>query len=630
MSHGHVITFEGKQYRFPADATDEEISQQLASISDESKQLPFTPPEPSSVRAHETGIGPTLEQWKNNLTHAMEGGKSPSAVQFVGGPLLGPLNAAHGLTTIPSHPVKGLNETVRGIGQTVALPMAVANPGFMAEALPYAAAQQGIQHGAEYLGADEDTSELAGNLAMFGWGARRPITRTAGELLKSVAKSPDLPTDIPRMPMTSALTRAVNTGKSKVGGLGRRMSNVGIPQAPDVLPNPILDGAPEPVDTTVRPDAQSHYNDIADPEPAPAQGGVGRIPIWQQAEEFDKHIDAAVDPVDMYHGTHSNLVSSIRDKGLQPAREYPNKSYGDDPARVHMFDNPTDAASVAAEFGPQGRVIKAQVPRGLVSPHPDPEAFPGRYTSDKVIHSDLIKDVFDVPGAASENPREPGQGLREYHRVDPNSAYNKGQKSGAPQVQAQSMIPEGGSDRPMTDMVQPSPAPRSAVTPAESSGIAPTPASNTLLRAIQSASGWPDNGIADAPWDQHLGPNLDTDPYNRVDELQAEQSRQPHRRLTDSIIDPGQGEIVEPDAFDDYDEKDIFRPDYKSNVRDDLVIDGQPSRPELPPGPEPQTVGSQSGADADTAAFNRARQELPDGTLSDHLRRAQEIKDGKP
>jgi hypothetical protein len=125
----------------------------------------------TSIGPQEKGLTAWLDRVRNNAKGLLSGGGRPdAAVDIVGGPALGPLNVAHGLSLSPSHPIRGANEVVRGVGQTVALPLAVANPGMMAYAAPAIGAQAGTQTVLNKAGVDPDYAELAGNLAGIGAG----------------------------------------------------------------------------------------------------------------------------------------------------------------------------------------------------------------------------------------------------------------------------------------------------------------------------------------------------------------------------------------------------------------------------------------------------------------------------
>ncbi|HZY60884.1 MAG TPA: hypothetical protein VFE38_00050 [Edaphobacter sp.] len=100
--------------------------------------------------------------------------------EIIESPLLGPLRAAHGLTQLAKHPVAAINEIIGGLGQTVALPAAVVNPGFLAAAAPGAVVQSGIQSGLEKAGVNPDMAQLASTAATIA-GAEG-MARTPGML----------------------------------------------------------------------------------------------------------------------------------------------------------------------------------------------------------------------------------------------------------------------------------------------------------------------------------------------------------------------------------------------------------------------------------------------------------------
>src|SRR6185437_14393618 len=120
----------------------------------------------------------------------LEKGVSPATAQFMGGPIVGPVTAAHGALTVAhapatDHPVKeairGANETVRGVAQSVAPIAGVTNPEFLPSVVVYGGIQQGAKKTAQALGADPETAELVGNAAAVG----APLTQKA---LPSIGK----------------------------------------------------------------------------------------------------------------------------------------------------------------------------------------------------------------------------------------------------------------------------------------------------------------------------------------------------------------------------------------------------------------------------------------------------------
>jgi hypothetical protein len=92
--------------------------------------------------------------------------------ELLAGPIIGPVQALHGLVQMPSHPVRGTNEIVKGIGEAGALPSAVFNPATIGISAPGAVVQHGVQKGLENLGADKDWAELGGNIAGIGTGVK--------------------------------------------------------------------------------------------------------------------------------------------------------------------------------------------------------------------------------------------------------------------------------------------------------------------------------------------------------------------------------------------------------------------------------------------------------------------------
>ena len=167
----------------------------------------ISPPEP--------GIGAAINRFKERVRGAMGADVKPAG-DVIGGAVLGPMTVAHGITQIPEHPVRATNEMVRGVGQTVALPMAVANPAMMAYAGPSIMAQQGTQKGLEALGVDKDYAELGGNVAGALTGAAVAKPQIAGKLVKSVGA---MAKPLGNLPILDKITKAVGSIKDVPGDL---------------------------------------------------------------------------------------------------------------------------------------------------------------------------------------------------------------------------------------------------------------------------------------------------------------------------------------------------------------------------------------------------------------------------
>jgi hypothetical protein len=129
--------------------------------------------------------------------NGLYGGVSPATAELVGGPFIGPFVAAHGVTQIPSHPVRGINETLRGVGQTLAPVLGVTNPEFLPALTTGGAVNAGVQTVAKpvakVMGANDqdasDYAELAGNASMmFGVPAVNKALPKVGEFLENNAK----------------------------------------------------------------------------------------------------------------------------------------------------------------------------------------------------------------------------------------------------------------------------------------------------------------------------------------------------------------------------------------------------------------------------------------------------------
>lgn len=162
----------------------------------------ISPPQP--------GISGAIDRFRARVNTALSGGGRPeAAVQVIGGPALGPLNVAHGVAIAPSHPVRGLNEMVRGTGQTLALPMAVVNPATMAYSAPGVVAQTGVQKGLEAAGVDKDYAELGGNIAGIATSGAAAKPEVPVKVVKSIGAIAKPLTKLPVLDKTFAALKAV-------------------------------------------------------------------------------------------------------------------------------------------------------------------------------------------------------------------------------------------------------------------------------------------------------------------------------------------------------------------------------------------------------------------------------------
>lgn len=152
----------------------------------------------ASISAPESGIAATIDRFKNKVKTALRGNTGSSrdaAVDFAGGPILGPLQIAHGAAITPEHPIRGTAEQIRGVGQTLALPLAVVAPEATAMSLPRVALGTGVSSLAKEAGLDPDAADILGFAAaakgpelVKGTGAK--IAKVAGKAASSV--DPDI------------------------------------------------------------------------------------------------------------------------------------------------------------------------------------------------------------------------------------------------------------------------------------------------------------------------------------------------------------------------------------------------------------------------------------------------------
>ena len=139
----------------------------------------------ASISAPESGIGPAIDRLKNKVITAFggnTGGPKDAQVGFVGGPVLGPLSIAHGQAITPQHPIRGTAEQLRGLGQTLSLPMAVAAPEATAMSLPRAALGIGVSTAAQKIGINPDVADIMGTAASIG----------GPEIVKGAFNSPNI------------------------------------------------------------------------------------------------------------------------------------------------------------------------------------------------------------------------------------------------------------------------------------------------------------------------------------------------------------------------------------------------------------------------------------------------------
>jgi hypothetical protein len=142
----------------------------------------------ATISPPETGIAASIDRFKNKVRDFLGADHKPAG-DIMAGPVLGPLNMAHGVAIAPSHPVRGAHEVISGLGQTVALPSAVINPATMAYAAPAVVAQQGVTSGLKQLGVDDDYANLSGDIAgvVAGGGVHK------GFNAKGTIGPPDVP-----------------------------------------------------------------------------------------------------------------------------------------------------------------------------------------------------------------------------------------------------------------------------------------------------------------------------------------------------------------------------------------------------------------------------------------------------
>lgn len=146
----------------------------------------------ATISAPEPGLTGMLDRTYNRVRDFLGADHKPAG-DVIGGIALGPIRAAKGVSQLPDHPVRGVNNIIGGVGQTIALPAAVLNPATMAYAAPAVATQQATQKGLNAIGVDPDYAELGGNIAGIAAGgleakpeiAGKALTKTGGAIVKA-------------------------------------------------------------------------------------------------------------------------------------------------------------------------------------------------------------------------------------------------------------------------------------------------------------------------------------------------------------------------------------------------------------------------------------------------------------
>jgi len=228
----------------------------------------------ASIRPVDTGVKHWLEgvesdvrtggttTWPGRALHFLgargtesgAGGGEHGVGEFIGGPVIGPAVAAHGLATIPEDPVKGINETLRGVAQTAAPIVGATIPAAIPSAVAYGGLGKGTEKVASALGADPDTAELAGNVTAFAAPGAIPRTGRLLERYKEpIGKAAGYGTALyetartknPLWLLSGAGTRLATETTGRLGrGMQSAQFDLGIPGTPAA--EPTFPGAPYP------------------------------------------------------------------------------------------------------------------------------------------------------------------------------------------------------------------------------------------------------------------------------------------------------------------------------------------------------------------------------------------------
>lgn len=197
-----------------------------------------------------------------------EQGSQAGAGGIIGGPLVGPLEAAHGametaagsVTPNSEREIHGANELVRGIGHT-AEPLMALSPELLPSLVSYGGIGKAAQAGASELGADPDEAELIGTGAGLAAGPAKAGLEPVGNFLQR--NSSNIGDTASTLGGIAESIRSKNpywlmTGHPKVGKLvgaavdltGRAASKVGsTPFLPhELIQNPFGASAETPID----------------------------------------------------------------------------------------------------------------------------------------------------------------------------------------------------------------------------------------------------------------------------------------------------------------------------------------------------------------------------------------------
>lgn len=192
----------------------------------------------------EYGGGRTTLGGLANKVLPQRGAAAVPGHKVLGGPVLGPIDMAHGAATIPEHPVRGINEMVRGAGETVALPAAVANPAMIGESLPYIGASKAGEGLTSLVTDDPDYQELGGNVAALGL---HPAVKGARVGTEKALSNPYVRHALTWGTLVEPLWQAAHGNLAGAGeglgvGVGARLGLEGLRHIPDVpLPGELGD-----------------------------------------------------------------------------------------------------------------------------------------------------------------------------------------------------------------------------------------------------------------------------------------------------------------------------------------------------------------------------------------------------
>jgi hypothetical protein len=332
LKQGYNFPFNEEQARYQKDFN---YAQNHPTEATQKQQQVTAPRAPDTVSARPNNVANWLEDAGNDLRYGdqntavgkiyrgiggpkngLYGGVAPSTAELMGGDVLGPFTAAHGVNDIAhGHPIRGANETLRGVGQTLAIPMAATNPEFLPSLAGYGAVGSGVTKAASAAGLDPDWSQFAGNAAMFAVPGLNtavpkigkaiennaaPIARTAGVMsgLGAAARAAHKGDWGMVLPELGGGYWAATKGAPMIRGVGKAIQNFNIPNplpslagespytASEEFTNPPKTSRVEIFNSIMKPNGGNAAQSIVDAMNALHEYNYGNKPTPSGRDEF--------------------------------------------------------------------------------------------------------------------------------------------------------------------------------------------------------------------------------------------------------------------------------------------------------------------------------------------------------